>query len=177
MKARIPLVIGIGRLARWLAWLCLGMPLLVLPPLAMGDAAVNTEGATEVELIAELRLPQPGGQGGYLYVPAIRFEQGQEIDYTVRIKNPGTMPMNEVTVVQPLPANTHYVAGSATGAGADIQFSNDGGQSFAKPTALKSASDPALPAPPSEYTHIRWQLRYPLAPKAVVLARFRAIFQ
>lgn len=159
-----------GQFASWWAWLCLGVFLLAIGATAMAD------GEAEVELIAELRLPQ-GGQADPRFVPAIKFEQGQELDYTVRIRNPGTTPLDQVTVVQALPMNTHYVAGSATGAGADIQFSIDGGQSFAKPVALKSASDPTLPASPAEYTHIRWQLRYPLAAKAVVLARFRAIFR
>ncbi len=129
----------------------------------------------DLELIAELRVPQSAGES--IFVPARVFEQGQEIDYTVRITNPGAQPMEHVTVVQALPTNTRYVAGSATGAGADIQFSINGGRSFARPAALRSMRDPALPAAPAEYTHIRWQLRYALAPRAVVLARFRAIFQ
>lgn len=141
--------------------------------MAAGDAAIQPE----IQLIAELRVPQGPGLTGSKLVPAVVFEQGQEIDYTVRITNPGKQVMDSVTVVQPLPANTRYVAGSAAGAGADIQFSIDGGQSFAKPSALRSTRDPALPAATTEYTHIRWQLRYALAPGAVVLARFRAVFQ
>lgn len=128
-----------------------------------------------VELIAEVRMAQPAG--GFTFVPATVFEQGQEIDYTVRISNPNAQPLDEVTVVQRLPANTRYVAGSATGAGADVQFSVDGAQNFAKPERLRSLRNAELTAAPAEYTHVRWQLRYALAPHAVVLARFRAVFQ
>ena len=32
-------------------------------------------------------------------------------------------------------------------------------------------------APVAQYTHIRWQLRNPLAPGATALARFRATFR
>lgn len=130
-----------------------------------------------VTLRAELRVLQNNGPGTYKYVPADQVEQGQEIDYTVRISNPGSSPLAAPTVVQALPANTHYVAGSATGAGADIQFSVDGGRSFGQPRALRSPTSNDRVAAASEYTHIRWQLRYPLAPKAVVLARFRAVFE
>jgi uncharacterized repeat protein (TIGR01451 family) len=150
----------------------------VLAALSSGvfvNAANETMFQPEVELIPELRVPQAAG--GSTFVPAVVFQQGQEIDYTVRITNPGAQAIENVTVVQPMPANTLYVAGSASGAGADIQFSVDGGQSFARPASLRSARDPALTATPAEYTHIRWQLRYALAPKAVVLARFRAVFQ
>ena len=110
-------------------------------------------------------------------MPATLIKEGQEIDYTMRIVNPDTVALPAAIVIQALPTNTHYVAGSATGAGADIQFSVDGGQNFAKPGALRSPVSPERVANAAEYTHIRWQLRYPLAPKAVVLARFRAVFE
>ncbi len=155
--------------------ICIAVALAALSFGRIVLAANETVIEPKVELIAELRVPQAAG--GSKLVPAVVFEQGQEIDYTVRITNPAAQPIENITVVQPIPANTHYVAGTATGAGADIQFSIDGGQTFAKPTALRSRRDPALPAAPAEYTHIRWQLRYALAPKAVVLARFRAVFE
>jgi uncharacterized repeat protein (TIGR01451 family) len=146
-----------------LGWVCL--------------AIAGQPGAVTVALRAELRVPQGKGSNSYSYIPATKIEQGQEIDYTVRITNPGASPLVGASVVQALPANTRYVAGSATGAGADIQFSVDGGRSFGKPRALKSPSNASLVASAKEYTHIRWQLRYPLAPKVVVLARFRAVFE
>lgn len=134
-------------------------------------------GAPVVTLQAELRLPLTEGSNTYRYVPATTIEQGQEINYTVRIANPDTVALPKPTVIQPLPTNTHYVAGSATGAGADIQFSVDGGQTFAKPAALRSPANAERVASAAEYTHIRWQLRYALAPRAVLLARFRAVFE
>jgi uncharacterized repeat protein (TIGR01451 family) len=130
-----------------------------------------------VTLRAELRVPQTDGVNTYRYVPASKVEQGQEIYYTVRITNPGMTPLVAATVVQALPVNTHYVGGSATGAGADIQFSVDDGRSFAKPAGLRSPVYADRVASAAEYTHIRWQLHYPLAAKAVVLARFRAVFE
>lgn len=158
----------------WLALVLAALSFCIFGATATETAAQSIS-QPKVELIAELRIPQPAG--GAMFVPATVFEQGQEIDYTVRISNPSAQPMNDVTVVQLLPANTRYVPGSATGAGADIQFSVDGGQSFAKPEKLKSVRSAELSATPAEYTHIRWQLRYALAPHAVVLARFRAVFQ
>ena len=84
------------------------------------------------------------------------------------------MYANKVQVSQKIPANTTYVPGSAGGPGADVEFSIDGGQTFARAEHLK-LEDGSI-APPERYTHIRWTLRNPLAPGATALARFRAKF-
>jgi uncharacterized repeat protein (TIGR01451 family) len=149
---------------------------LLMSGISYAPTDADEVSAPVVTLRAELRLPQTNGTAAYRYVPATTVEQGQEINYTVRITNPNAVVLPPTAVMQALPTNTHYVAGSASGAGADIQFSVDGGQSFGKPGSLRSPANAARIASPAEYTHIRWQLRYPLAPKAVVLARFQAVF-
>ena len=130
--------------------------------------------AAQVQIVAEVR--EAGEPPRLRPLARVSVQQGQEIFYTVRIRNPQTTAMAALSVVQPVPVNTRYVAGSATGAGADITFSTDGGRTFAKPAELRSV-DNSDPIPSQSYTHIRWQLRFPLAPGAVVLARFRAVFQ
>lgn len=108
-------------------------------------------------------------------IPAKRLAQGQVVYYTVRITNPTPVFANRVQVSQLIPANTTYVVGSAAGPGAEVDFSIDGGQTFAPAERLKLA-DGVTRAPPGRYTHIRWRLRNPLAPGATALARFRATF-
>jgi uncharacterized repeat protein (TIGR01451 family) len=137
--------------------------------------AVRAEPRPEVRVLAEVRVPNRDND--FRWKPAGLIAQGEEVFYTVRIRNPGNTPLTALSVVRALPHNMHYVANSATGAGAEIHFSADGGQSFGKPSELRVPDDPARLIPAGQYTHIRWQLRHPLAPKAVVLARFRAIFQ
>lgn len=155
------------------------MKFLILMIAAMTTLA-TVAGATEaVELrtllVAEVR--ESGGtpeQPTARMVPASRLAQGQVVYYTVRITNPTPIFANKVQVSQMIPANTTYLAGSASGPGADIEFSIDGGQTFASANQLKLA-DGTL-APPGRYTHIRWRLHNPLAPGATALARFRATF-
>jgi uncharacterized repeat protein (TIGR01451 family) len=176
----------------WTRKNCMRMCYLVLAGLLMSGGVASVVDADEadgddatkpvVTLRAELRMAQNhatqnNGSNAFQFVPATVIQEGQEIDYTVRIVNPDTVALPAAVVVQALPTHTHYVSGSAAGAGADIQFSVDGGQHFAKPAALRSPINPERVANAAEYTHIRWQLRYPLAPKAVVLARFRAVFE
>ena len=127
------------------------------------------------QLIAEVREALSGGdRPAYRMVPATRLSQGQEVYYTVRITNPTPVFANNVVVSQRIPANTTYVEDSAFGPGAEIDFSMDGGVTFAPPENLKL--DDGSRAPPERYTHIRWRLRNPLAPGSVALARFRAVF-
>ena len=110
-------------------------------------------------------------------VPARMLEQGQVVYYTLRITNQTTVPLRNVAVVQPVPANTTYLADSASGPGADVSFSVDG-RTFAPAASLMIDSEGTKQlAQATQYTHIRWQLRKPLAPGAIALARFRATFR
>lgn len=143
-------------------------------------AAAQEPTEVQTELIAEVRenVSTTPGREVFRFVPARMLEQGQVVYYTVRITNQTTVPLRNVAVVQPVPANTVYIADSAAGPGAAVSFSVDGGQSFAPADALVSAIEGTKqPAQPAQYTHIRWQLRNPLAPGATALARFRATFR
>lgn len=139
------------------------------------------EPTVEVRLIAEVRMESGASSGNPVmyFAPATVLEQGREVFYTVSIRNPGAESAQNVAVVQRVPQNTSYVPRSAAGPGAEITLSTDGGQTFAAEDAL-IYTDPAgltRPATAQDCTHIRWRLRNPLAPGAVALARFRAIFR
>lgn len=134
----------------------------------------------QTQLIAEVRenISTTPGHEVFRFVPARMLEQGQVVYYTVRITNQTTVPLRNVAVVQPIPANTTYLADSAAGPGAIVSFSVDGGLSFAPAQSLMiEANGVKQPAQATQYTHIRWLLRNPLAPGATALARFRATFR
>jgi uncharacterized repeat protein (TIGR01451 family) len=134
----------------------------------------------QTELIAEVRenISTTPGREAFRFVPARMLEQGQVVYYTVRITNQTTVPLRNVAVVQPVPANTIYLEDSASGPGADVSFSVDGGRMFAPAQSLTIGAEGLQElAQSKQYTHIRWQLRNPLAPGATALARFRATFR
>ncbi len=135
----------------------------------------------ETELVAEVRIDDVRGPNPSpaRYAPATLVTQGQVVYYTVRIRNVSSEYARDVIVTQRIPANTVYVQESAAGPGADVSFSIDGGQTFLGSEELLTtdASGKRKPVPVDQYTHIRWQLRNSLAPGAVALARFRAVFQ
>lgn len=147
------------------------------------QCAAGAEEPLELEtaLIGEVREPVQltSGRQTHRLVPATTLEQGQTIYYTVRIYNPTPIVARDVIVVRRIPANTVYVEGSAAGPGADVDFSTDGGQTFARAAQLNMATSVGgtRRATPEDYTHIRWRLRYALAPGSVALARFQAVFQ
>ncbi len=174
-----------------LAVACLGAgaSLAVLSPVVLAQdpepqtAAMATgSGPLETTITAELLVVERGPNDNEVrrWVPALRLSAGDEVHYTVRVRNPGETAVTDVVVTKRLPFGVLYQAGSATGPACDIQFSVDGGTSFAAPKAprpagaKKGSRTPVAPLP--EYTHVRWVLRKPLAPGATALLRFRAVF-
>jgi uncharacterized repeat protein (TIGR01451 family) len=152
----------------------------VLAAFSQPAARADEQSDIATELIAEVRenVSTTPGREVYRFAPARLLEQGQVVYYTLRITNQSTVPLRNVAVVQPVPVNTTYLADSASGPGAAVSFSVDGGKTFGPAGSLMiEVEGSTRRAQASQYTHIRWQLRNPLAPGATALARFRATFR
>lgn len=175
-----------GARAALLVVLCLSIVFQARPARAADDV--------EISLVAEVReeIAAPGGRRIFRLIPATTIEQGQEIFYTVRVRNPAAAPIAAIEIVQRIPENTVYVPGSATGPGVEVSLSADGGRTFGIEGQITIVDQSALAlmqattldraaltraATPPDYTHIRWRLRNPLASGAVALVRFRAVFR
>lgn len=145
--------------------------------LAGSPAPIPIDVETFAAVMESRELPDGSQVKGL--VPATEIRQGQVVYYTVKIRNPGQRAAHNVIVTKPVPANTRYVADSAAAPGALLSFSIDGGVNFApaRELTVKDERGVLRPAPPERYTHIRWQMRYPLAPEAIAYARFRAVFR
>jgi uncharacterized repeat protein (TIGR01451 family) len=109
--------------------------------------------------------------------PAERVAPGDLVFYTVEIRNLGGSDAVAPTVTQPVPEHMAYIADSATGPGAEITYSIDGGSSFDRPERLKAQGPDGKEylAKASNYTHIRWKFKNILKSKSVAYARFRAV--
>lgn len=132
-----------------------------------GASGQATSGGLTVKAVAEVesRLSQDGREIVHL-APALRVAPGDEVIYTLEIRNTGTATVRTPTVVYPVPAHMKVIADSATGPGAEVSFSVDGGHRFGP------ADDHVLP---DAYTHVRWTFKTNLKAKSVAFARFRAI--
>jgi uncharacterized repeat protein (TIGR01451 family) len=144
-------------------------------------ARAQEEVPVETTLIAETleKMDLADGRQSQRLVPAGVIAQGEVVYYTLMVRNSSMQPARNVAVVQRIPANTTYVPNTASGPSVDITFSIDAGQTFKSPRELEvvAATGAKRPATPEDYTHIRWKLRYVLAPGAVAFMRFQAVFR
>lgn len=100
-----------------------------------------------------------------------RLSEGDEVQYSIRLRNPGPEQVTDIVVTKRLPTGLRYKPGTAVGPGCAIQVSRDGGERF--PSA---GADGRSRPEAASYSHVRWVLAGPLAPEAVLILRFRAIF-
>jgi uncharacterized repeat protein (TIGR01451 family) len=159
---------------------------VLLCTLALASAAVAGQEAAEaprpakisVKAIAEVAVKtmQGGRETSHLQA-ADRVVPGDEVIYTLEIRNTTPAVEPPPTVDYPIPEHMRYVPDSAVGAGAAVTYSIDGGRSFARPEELfvVDADGKQRPATAEDYTHIRWQLKHLLKGNSVAFARFRAI--
>ena len=122
----------------------------------------------------EVTLDDDGNRRTRL-VDATKVVPGDDVVYTVSFSNVSDEPAENVVITNPLPAELSYVDGSAFGPGADVQFSVDGGVTFAAPADLEiSEGGVARAATADDFTHIRWVMGEEIAPGAQGIAQFRA---
>ena len=134
--------------------------------------------AIEIRTIAEVETKSVDAGREIVHLsPADRVVPGDRLVYTVEIRNTGTTDVAAPTVTRPVPAHVAYVADSATGPGAAVTYSADGGVTFDRPEALSAPGPDGKMqlVKASNYTHIRWQFKKKLKSKSVAFARFRAV--
>ncbi len=112
-------------------------------------------------------------------LPADHVVAGDEIIYTLEVRNAGPAAVDDFTFTTPIPEHMVYVADSAVAPGADVSYSVDGGRSYDAPGNLKvhGANGKQRPAVAADYTNIRWIMRNRLKRGSMALARFRAVLR
>lgn len=163
-----------------LAWQCRALAQEVAEKSSVAEATGSGPLETSIEVQKLEVSAGPGGQEIRRWVPAERLNAGDEIHYTLRVRNPGKQAVDSIVVTKRLPFGVRYLRGSATGPAAEVQFSVDGGDSFATPETLARAASGGKKGQrkplENDYTHVRWVLRKPLGPASTALLRFRATF-
>jgi uncharacterized repeat protein (TIGR01451 family) len=161
------------------------LALSLLAALSAGAEAVVTDpeegteaqasGPVEIVTIVERLIHNPDADG-IEYRPLVQesiLDIGDEVQYTIRVTNPGTEPVGELVVTKRLPVGLHYVPGTAVGPDCEVLVSDDGGHEFRGATGGRGSHyiDRKI-----EHSHLRWILAGPLAPGATAILRFRAVF-
>ena len=132
----------------------------------------------EVSTVAEVEVTETNAQGEQVTkrIAATTVVPGSEVIYTITAKNTGAEPAEQIVVTNPVPPETVYVRGSATGAGTVITFSVDGGMSWDVPARLTVTGPDGKPRPAvaEDYTHVRWTFAESLAPARQAPVAYRA---
>lgn len=163
---RVPSLAGLGPMALCMALVLCGPAWPQVEMTAAGAATATGSDLLETEIVVERLEPaEPPERPVARFVPAGRLEAGDEVFYTLRVRNPGKEPVLDAQVTKRMPFGLHYLPGSASGPDCDVEFSTDGGKTFA-----------ARPAG-AEFTHLRWTMRRPMPPGSTALLRFRATFR
>lgn len=155
-------------LAAATAGLCIALWAKASPP--ADPIAVKTTAELEKRVVEQ-------GHALVKLLPADRVVAGDQVLYTLEVRNTGATAADNVTFMAPIPEHMVYVADSAAGPGAEIAYSVDGGRSFDLPEKLsvRGADGKGHAAVAADYTHIRFILRHRLKANSVAFARFRAI--
>lgn len=125
----------------------------------------------------QVELDEAGNEKTVL-VDAGKVVPGEHVVYTITFRNIGDEPAQNVVITNPVDANLTYIEGSAFGPGMDIQFSVDGGKTFASLDALTVTEDGTQrPAEAKDITQIRWVMHEDLAAGAQGIARFAAVLK
>jgi uncharacterized repeat protein (TIGR01451 family) len=159
---------------------------LWLTPTFLFSAASHAQGVTPasardpitVKTIAEVESKRNvDGRETPMLVTADRLVPGDQVIYTLEVRNTGAVAVAAPVVIEPVPEHTRYVADSAVGPGAEVSYSVDGGRTFdrAENLLVQGADGQQRPAVAADITHIRWQLRIGLKSNSVAFVRFRAV--
>jgi uncharacterized repeat protein (TIGR01451 family) len=151
----------------------------LLAAAAWTGAHAQSGGDIEFRNIAEIEqeVKTADGKVEKKRVIAQKAVPGTEVIYTSTFRNIGKKPAGNIAVVNPIPANTTLVGGSAFGENTEIAFSANGGNSWAAAdkVVVIGKDGKRRPAALSEFTHIRWTYRGDLAPGKQGTVGFRVV--
>ena len=147
-------------------------------PLAYAQAR-PASGNIELKNIAEVEIEVKGADGKVekKREPVQKAIPGTVVFYTSTFKNISTKPAGNISINNPIPANTTLVSASTFGESMDISYSADGAKTWAAAdkVKVKGTDGKERAAAVSEFTHIRWALRGELPPGKQGEAGFRVV--
>lgn len=137
-----------------------------------GDLEVTTVVQKEVIVTTD------DGREEKQLVPAASVIPGERVVYTISFRNTGSDSADNIVITNPIAETLTYVAGSAAGEDLDVQFSVDGGATFAPASALRIVDNGVKrPATTIDYTHVRWVMRTELVAGGEGHATFAAVLE
>jgi len=143
-------------------------------------AVAQEEGHLNVRTVVQKEqvTMNDAGEAETQLVAADTVIPGEKVVYTITFQNISEEAADNVVITNPISGDLTYVDGSEFGPGTDIQFSVDGGQTFANKNELTVTEDGVTRSAVAEdFTHIRWVMQQELAAGAQGVARFSAVLK
>lgn len=143
---------------------------LATPVFAQGVEITN-------QALVELRTVDANGEETIKYVIADRVIPGSVILYLITYANKGDAPAEGIVLTSQIPADLTFTEGSADIDGARVQFSIDGGKTYAnrEDLVVTTADGDERPAEASDLTNIRWTVRSALKTGKNRAVSYRAV--
>lgn len=141
------------------------------------NAISQEQGHLNVTTLVQMEEVSAGddGERQTRLIPADTVVPGDVVIYTTTVENISDEGADNVVVTSPVPEHLSYIGGSAFAPGMAIEFSVDGGASYAAADALMVDEDGQTRAATAEdFTHIRFVMQGELAAGAQGIARFSA---
>ncbi|HNP37776.1 MAG TPA: hypothetical protein PKK10_18185 [Woeseiaceae bacterium] len=149
---------------------------LLLAGSAFAQQSTPIEVTTTVQ--KEIVVETDDGKQETKLVAAETVVPGERVVYTISFRNAGHEPAGNVVITNPIANTLTYVAGSAAGDDLEVEFSVDGGKSFARASQLTVLDDGVeRPATTMDYTHVRWVMQSELAAGGEGQATFAAVLE
>lgn len=143
-------------------------------------AAAQEQGHLDVQTTVQKReiVVNEAGETETRLVPVDIVVPGESVVYTIKFTNVSGEPADNVVITNPIAEDLMYIDGSAFGPGMDIQFSVDGGMTFAAASELTVIEDGEVrDAQADDITHVRWVMQNDLEVGAQGVARFAAVLE
>ncbi len=148
--------------------------------LILAATAAQAQGHLEVRTTVQKEevIINEAGESETRLVPAEIVVPGESVIYTITFRNVSDQPADNVVITNPIAEDLMYLDGSAFGPGMNIEFSVDGGTTFAPASELIVVEDgESRAADAADFTHVRWVMRGDLQAGAQGIARFAAVLE
>ena len=151
-----------------------GMIVVALAFSAAAHAQLNVHTTVQKEEV----FVNDDGERDTRLVAADIVVPGETVFYTITFTNTSDESADNIVITNPIENHRVYVDGSGFGPGTDMQFSIDGGQTFAAASELTVTENGAMRSAESrDYTHVRWVMKNNLAAGAQGTARFAVVVE
>ncbi|MBN1378220.1 MAG: DUF11 domain-containing protein [Gammaproteobacteria bacterium] len=142
---------------------------------AQGDGVIKFTN----KAFKEVEVTNDQGEKEFKLVEPATVLPKDEIIYIITFENISNQPVSNINITDPIPNNSIYKRNSAFGAGTKIEFSIDGGKTYAAPENLKmkNSTGVEVSAEPENYTNIRWIYTDALQPGQEGTVTFRTIIE